>query len=152
MPAQSTRANDRASRNALLRPYLLALMCGLVVAALFVSCPSSLDALRLRIRLPLWRHYRGIAYLSLRAEPFEILSVRLKSIKLMDHQVRNALNVITLSVSKHGHVEVLSEIQSSVNRIDWALREILPGRVLDDNDYDGTAAEQEQEQEQERVA
>ena len=60
------------------------------------------------------------------------LNERLKTIELMNHHVRNALNVIVASVYVHGHNKQLNEIQISVNRIDWALREVLPGRVLDD--------------------
>jgi hypothetical protein len=69
------------------------------------------------------------------------LSERLKTIELMNHHVRNALNVIVASVYVHGHGKQLNEIQISVNRIDWALREVLPGRVLDD--YRETAAEKD---------
>ena len=66
----------------------------------------------------------------------------LKTIELMNHHVRNALNVIVLSTNVHSHGELLEGIQTSVSRIDWALREILPGRVLDD--YDENAAEKKQ--------
>ena len=69
----------------------------------------------------------------------EYLNDRLKVIELMNHHVRNALNVIVTSVYVHGYDKQLNEIRLSVNRIDWALREILPGRVL--NDYSETAAE-----------
>ena len=150
MSGQSRRAHSEARRNTALRPYLLALMCGLVVATfLFLihqfsklyGCGFDCLCGGIIVGLLICRYERSRS---------KYLTVRLKSIKLMNHHVRNALNVIMLSVHKHGHVEVLNEIQSSINRIDWALREILPGRVLDDDDYDGTAAEQEQEQE--RVA
>jgi len=67
------------------------------------------------------------------------LNERLKTIELMNHHVRNALNVIVSSVYVHGYDKQLNEIRVSVHRIDWALREILPGRVLDD--YSETAAE-----------
>jgi hypothetical protein len=69
------------------------------------------------------------------------LNVKLKTIELMNHHVRNALNVIVASVYVHGHEKQLNEIQISVNRIDWALREVLPGRAL--NDYSETAAEKD---------
>ena len=69
------------------------------------------------------------------------LNERLKTIELMNHHVRNALNVIVASVYVHGHNKQLNEIQISVNRIDWALREVLPGRVLDD--YSEIAAEKD---------
>jgi hypothetical protein len=66
------------------------------------------------------------------------LNEKLKTIELMNHHVRNALNVIVASVYVHGHDKQLNEIQIAVNRIGWALREILPGRVL--NDYRETVA------------
>jgi hypothetical protein len=46
--------------------------------------------------------------------------------------VRNALQVIIDSAYLHGHAQQLDEIQKSVKRIDWALREILPGHTLDE--------------------
>ncbi len=60
------------------------------------------------------------------------LNEKLKTIELMNHHVRNALQVIVDSVYLHGHAQQLDEIHNSVKRIDWALREILPGRVLDE--------------------
>src|SRR5438874_11616694 len=57
---------------------------------------------------------------------------KLKTIELMNHHVRNALQVIVDSAYLHGHAQQLAEIQNSVKRIDWALREILPGRVFDE--------------------
>ncbi|HZQ17311.1 MAG TPA: hypothetical protein VFA90_01220 [Terriglobales bacterium] len=68
------------------------------------------------------------------------LSEKLKTIEMMNHHVRNALQVIVDSAYVHGHAEQLKEIQDSVSRIDWALREILPGRVLDQ--YDAPAKTQ----------
>ena len=62
------------------------------------------------------------------------LSEKLKTIEMMNHHVRNALQVIVDSVYVHGQAEQLEEISNSVKRIDWALREILPGRVLDEYD------------------
>jgi len=70
------------------------------------------------------------------------LNEGLKTIELMNHHVRNALNVIVTSVYVHGYDKELNEIGVSVNRIEWALREILPGRVLDD--YSDNAAEKKQ--------
>lgn len=61
------------------------------------------------------------------------LTEKLKTIEMMNHHVRNALQVIVDSAYLHGHAQQLDEIQKSVKRIDWALREILPGRVL--NEY-----------------
>jgi hypothetical protein len=59
------------------------------------------------------------------------LNEKLKTIELMNHHVRNALQVIIDSAYLHGHAQQLDDIQKSVKRIDWALREILPGHVLD---------------------
>lgn len=66
------------------------------------------------------------------------LTEKLKTIEMMNHHVRNALQVIVDSVYLHGHSEQLTEIQNSVKRIDWALREILPGHTLDDYDDPNT--------------
>lgn len=68
------------------------------------------------------------------------LHEKLKTIELMNHHVRNALQVIVDSAYLHGHAQQLDEIQKSVKRIDWALREILPGHVLDE--YNDPSAQQ----------
>jgi len=142
MPAQRTRAHDEASRNTAFRHTLFAVVCGLVVAAFlfFLHRISTLygqgfDYLfgGIIVGLLIYRYELN------RSQYF---NDRVKSVKLMNHHVRNALNVIMVSVYTHGHVEELNEIQSSFDRIDWALREILPGRVLDD--YDEAAAEKKQ--------
>jgi hypothetical protein len=52
----------------------------------------------------------------------------------MNHHVRNALQTIVISAYARGHAQQVDEIRTSVSRIEWALREILPGRVLDDYD------------------
>jgi hypothetical protein len=62
------------------------------------------------------------------------LNEKLKTIELMNHHVRNALQVIVDSAYLHGHAQQLDVIQKSVKRIDWALREILPGHTLDEFD------------------
>jgi hypothetical protein len=65
------------------------------------------------------------------------LNERLRTIELMNHHVRNALNIIVASVYVHGQDQQLGEIRTSVTRIEWALREILTGRVTDDYDEPG---------------
>lgn len=65
----------------------------------------------------------------------ERMNQKLRTIELMNHHVRNALQVITDSAYFHGH---LDEVRTSVDRIAWALREILPGhRSDDDSDFGG---------------
>jgi hypothetical protein len=67
------------------------------------------------------------------------LNEKLKTIELMNHHVRNALQVIVDSAYLQGKAHYLEEIQESVKRIDWALREILPGRVLDEYEAPGNS-------------
>lgn len=52
---------------------------------------------------------------------------RLEIIEQMNHHVRNALQLISLSPHAHQREEHLAMIQQAVDRIDWALREVLPG-------------------------
>jgi hypothetical protein len=52
---------------------------------------------------------------------------RLEIIEQMNHHVRNALQLISLSPHAHQREEYVSLIQQAVDRIDWALREVLPG-------------------------
>jgi hypothetical protein len=52
------------------------------------------------------------------------INEKLRTIQLMNHHVRNALQNIIDSAYVHGH---LDDIKSSAERIGWALREILPG-------------------------
>jgi hypothetical protein len=55
----------------------------------------------------------------------ERLRQRVAAISEMNHHVRNALQIISLS--SHGKSqEEIAAIRESVNRIQWALRELLP--------------------------
>lgn len=51
---------------------------------------------------------------------------RLQVISEVNHHVRNALEVISLSAYITRDEEAIRRIMEGVNRIDWALREILP--------------------------
>src|SRR5579864_5143864 len=51
---------------------------------------------------------------------------RLRVIAELNHHVRNALEVISLSAYITRDEEAIRRIMEGVNRIDWALREILP--------------------------
>jgi hypothetical protein len=66
----------------------------------------------------------------------ERMDEKLRTIKLMNHHVNNALQTIIDSAYVHGH---LDEVQTSVDRIAWALREILPGHRSDYEDFRGPA-------------
>lgn len=65
----------------------------------------------------------------------KFLTEKLKTIELLNHHVRNALQVITYSIYRQGNAAQVAEIQDAVSRIDWALREILPGEALKTKDY-----------------
>ena len=67
---------------------------------------------------------------------------RLSTIAEMNHHIRNALQVITYATATGKDSESMELIQSSVDRIEWALREVLPGEGSS-----GTPAAQQQTQE-----
>lgn len=69
---------------------------------------------------------------------------RLNTIAEMNHHIRNALQVITYATATGKDSESMELIQSSVDRIEWALREVLPG----DN---STGAPVEQQQTREKL-
>ncbi len=52
---------------------------------------------------------------------------RLETIDQMNHHIRNALQVISFTVhANQEHAKEVANIDRAVNRIQWALREILP--------------------------
>ena len=51
---------------------------------------------------------------------------RVEVIADMNHHVRNALQVISLSTHGKENEEEIAAIRESMNRIQWALRELLP--------------------------
>jgi hypothetical protein len=58
------------------------------------------------------------------------LSERLHTIHLMNHHVRNALQTISWSRYTNDDRQQVEHIRDAVGRIDWALREILPGSQI----------------------
>jgi hypothetical protein len=56
---------------------------------------------------------------------------KLEVIRLMNHHVRNSLQVISFAASVPRQEALEAEIQSAVERIEWALREVLPGQRQD---------------------
>jgi len=64
------------------------------------------------------------------------LRERWQTIALMNHHVRNALQLIAYSAHMPPDPEKISQIEGAVKRIEWALREVLPGEVVDfDQDW-----------------
>jgi len=53
----------------------------------------------------------------------------LEIIRLMNHHVRNSLQVIAYASSSEDRAVHVEKVRAAIERIDWALREVLPGRV-----------------------
>ncbi|MGE5110457.1 MAG: hypothetical protein ACM3JB_06345 [Acidobacteriaceae bacterium] len=63
-------------------------------------------------------------------------------ISQMNHHIRNALQVIVYRLDPGARgSEELRELRASVDRIDWALREILPSLGSNDSDSEGLKPE-----------
>ncbi len=58
-----------------------------------------------------------------------LVQERLRTIAEMNHHIRNALQVITYATATENHDKSVELIRSSVERIEWALREVLPGHT-----------------------
>lgn len=57
------------------------------------------------------------------------LEERLNTVALMNHHIRNALQVIRYRAYIQPAGEEVAAVEDAVKRIDWALREVLPGRI-----------------------
>ena len=57
------------------------------------------------------------------------LTRRLEMIRLMNHHVRNSLQVISYASSSEDRTVQVEKVRTAIERIDWALREVLPGRL-----------------------
>ena len=53
---------------------------------------------------------------------------RLEIIRLMNHHVRNSLQVIAYASSGEDRAQHVEKVRNAIERIDWALREVLPGK------------------------
>ena len=62
------------------------------------------------------------------------LMQRFQTIASMNHHVRNALQVIMYSSYVPSDQEQLARIRNAVERIEWALQEVLPNETLDNDD------------------
>lgn len=51
---------------------------------------------------------------------------RLRVIADLNHHIRNALQVITYATAQNRQVDSMTFVRESVDRITWALREVLP--------------------------
>ncbi len=72
----------------------------------------------------------------------KLVRERLHTIAEMNHHIRNALQVITYATASEPQSGSVDLIRESVERIEWALREVLPGHVTSSE----AAAEQEKQE------
>lgn len=56
-----------------------------------------------------------------------IIRERLQVVSEMNHHIRNALQVISFIVAKEQDQKTVEMVRTSVDRIQWALKEVLPG-------------------------
>ena len=56
-----------------------------------------------------------------------LVQARLEVIADMNHHIRNALQVLTYGAARHGNEKETEMMRESIQRIEWALREVLPG-------------------------
>lgn len=56
---------------------------------------------------------------------------KLEVIRFMNHHVRNSLQVISFASSVPQQEELANKVRDAVERIEWALREVLPGQRED---------------------
>ena len=54
---------------------------------------------------------------------------KLRTIRLMNHHVRNALQIISAASCGVDGSEQPTRVRDAVSRIEWALREVLPGEI-----------------------
>jgi hypothetical protein len=59
-----------------------------------------------------------------------VVQERLHTIAEMNHHIRNALQVITYAAATENNAESVELIRTSVERVEWALREVLPGHPI----------------------
>jgi len=57
---------------------------------------------------------------------------RLHTISEMNHHIRNALQVISFYSYREQDEKTLDMLRKAVNRIEWALKEVLPGELVGD--------------------
>lgn len=128
-------ADRNESRGAEFRMTVIALLAGLAVFALLVIADQVSMRYGLQESQRVLDDFCGglvAAFLVFRYERFRQrqLTQQLQTIAAMNHHVRNALQVVVYSASVPDE-EQLIRIRSAVQRIEWALQEVLPGYALD---------------------
>jgi len=62
----------------------------------------------------------------------QFIRERLHTISEMNHHIRNALQVISLYSGKQPDEQTVAALGQAVNRIEWALSEVLPAELLNE--------------------
>lgn len=117
----------RASRKALVSMVLTLVSFGLGVLVETLERQHSITGLTFWIDNIAAAFFLGLVVFFYERRRERELVKRLQVIELMNHHVRNALQPIMYVPYSQDQQQQLSAIQDAVRRIDWALREILPG-------------------------
>jgi len=75
---------------------------------------------------------------------------KLEVIRMMNHHVRNSLQVIAFATPQQE--ELANKVRDAVERIEWALREVLPGQREDITELSFLPYSKESEQKSKTVA
>jgi len=70
----------------------------------------------------------GLVFFAYEQRRYKAIREKIATISAMNHHVRNALQAISYAPYTE-QAKQIELIQQSVNRIQWALREVLPGGV-----------------------
>ena len=62
----------------------------------------------------------------------QFIRERLHTISEMNHHIRNALQVISLYSGRQPDEQTVAALGQAVNRIEWALSEVLPAELLNE--------------------
>lgn len=117
-------------------PAVQGLVFGLFVAILLIAA----DQISMRLGLSQsWRIIddtlggliTGLLVFGYSRVRLRYIQERLNLVALMNHHIRNALQVITHAEYIQPPSRQMEEVQNAIRRIDWTLREILPGRITD---------------------
>ena len=71
----------------------------------------------------------------------QFIRERLHTISEMNHHIRNALQVISLYSDKQPDQTAVAAVGQAVNRIEWALSEVLPAELLSETLSPGLPAQ-----------
>ena len=126
-------------RGAARRAVTTAVLAGLGVLALLIAADQISMHYGLRGSQRVFDELCGamvVGFLVYRYERHRLrqLMQRLQTIASMNHHVRNALQVIMYSSYVPSDQEQLARIRNAVERIEWALQEVLPNETLDSDD------------------